>query len=159
MASWTKLRAAVVAALLVTGGAGVAAVAPVAPVAAVAPADTALLMVVDAFEKARLGFDAAAIAATITADYVEVSPVGEVDPREKMLGFYAPDKRQPVPAMTTSELSVRRRGDTAIVLSKVTYRMAGPDGAMRDRSMRVGYALRREGGRWLIASAQATPMR
>ncbi|MFD1952022.1 nuclear transport factor 2 family protein [Sphingomonas arantia] len=155
MLSWTNVRAGFVAALLVSGGAGVAA----APVAAVAPADAALLTVVDAFANARLAFDPAAIAATITADYVEVSPVGEVDPREKMLGFYAPDKRQPAPPMTTSELSVRRRGDTGVVLSKVTYRMAGPDGAVRERSMRVGYAMRREGGRWLIASSQATPMR
>lgn len=141
-------------AMAVLFGSTAAMAAPVA-----ADGDMAVLEVVAAFGRARLAFDPAAVAATITDDYVEISPVGAVDPRAAMLGFYAPANRRPAPPMTTGEQSVRRHGKSAIVLTKVTFRMNGTDGAVQDRSMRVGYLLRQEGGRWLIASSQVTPIR
>ena len=151
MAMRTMVRRAM--ALAVLAGAGGAMAAPPAA------DDAAMLNVVEAFGRARLAYDPPAIAATITADYVEVSPVGDIDLRDAMLGFYAPDRRRPAPPMTTDERSVRRQGDSGIVLARVTYRMPGPDGAVRDRSLRVGYMLRRERGGWRIAATQATPMR
>ena len=38
-------------------------------------------------------FDATQLDQLLAPDYIEISPLGEVDPRAKVLGFYAPDKK------------------------------------------------------------------
>lgn len=120
------------------------------------PADAPVLAVVTAFSDARARFDASALGALLTPDYVEVSPRGEIDRRQAVLGFYAKDKATPVPPMTLGTQDVRRYGDTAIIIGSVDYTVPGPGGATVTRTVRVTYVERRVRGRWLMASTQYT---
>ncbi len=123
------------------------------------PADAPVLALVSAFSAARAQFDAKALDALLASDYVEVSPIGEVDRRQAVLGFYAPDKATPAPPMTLGTDDVRRYGDIAIVIGSVTYAVPDPSGATVRRTMRAMYVARRVAGRWLMASAQYTGVR
>ena len=49
--------------------------------------DVAIRSLVDRFEAARPQFDPAALTKTLAPNYEEIWPVGEVDPRTKVLGF------------------------------------------------------------------------
>ena len=51
------------------------------------------------FLEAQRSFDLPAIRAPTADNDVEVSPAGELDDREKMLGFYAPDKKTLAPPL------------------------------------------------------------
>ena len=120
--------------------------------------DTALNELVDAFMKAQRGHDQAKLAELTTSDYVEVSPIGDVDPREEMLGFYAPEKKRPAPPMTISERTVRQRGDHALVLVRIDLTVPGPGGTVRQIAMRASFVARRSAGRWKLAATQYTPI-
>ncbi len=115
-----------------------------------------VLATVQAFSDARNRFDAEALDTLLTRDYVEVSPRGEIDRRQAVLGFYAADKATPVPPMTLSTQDVRRYGDTAIVIGSVDYAIPAPTGGTVNRTVRVTYVEQRIGSRWLMASAQYT---
>jgi ketosteroid isomerase-like protein len=121
-----------------------------APAVAATPQATSPADVVSSFIAAQRGFDRPALERLTAPDYVEISPIGEVDPREKMLGFYTPDKRQPTPEIVTTERDVRVHGDTALVTARLSI---GP------RAMRGVYVARRDAGVWRLISAQFTPIR
>ena len=97
----------------------------------------------------------------LAPEYVEISPLGEVDPRAKVLGFYAPDKKAAagtVPHLTLDEISTRVFGDTAVSIARVRFTPPGatePAGA----GMRVVFVLRASGGQWRVVSSQYTPIR
>ena len=118
-----------------------------------------ILALIDAFSAARANFDAAALDALLAPDYVEVSPLGEVDRRQAVLGFYTPDKATPAPTMSFAAQDVRRDGNITIVIGSVDYRVPDQTGATVLRTMRVTYVAQRVGDRWLIASAQYTGVR
>lgn len=120
------------------------------PAIAAPAADKDPAAVVDAFVAAQGAFDQATLAQLTAPDYVEISPLGEVDPRDKMLGFYAPDKKQPYPPITASERDVRVTGDLALVTSRLAF---------GERALRAVFVLRRDAGKWLLVSAQFTPIR
>jgi ketosteroid isomerase-like protein len=105
---------------------------------------------VDGYVAAQRDFDQAALTKLTTADFVEISPVGEVDPRDKVIGFYAADKRQPSPPLTVTEKTVRRMGDTAIVTVRLGYGAMGLRGVYVARAAKDG---------WRLVSAQYTPIR
>ena len=115
-----------------------------------------VLALVQRFSDARAHFDARALNALLTPDYVEVSPRGEVDRRQAVLGFYAADKASPVPPMTYDTQDVRRYGDTAIVIGSAAFSVPAPTGGAMTRTVRVTYVERRIGERWLMASTQYT---
>jgi ketosteroid isomerase-like protein len=119
----------------------------------VGSSDAPIIALVQAFSDARSHFDPKALDALLTPDYVEVSPRGEIDRRQAVLGFYAADKATPVPPMSLATQDVRRYGDTAIVIGSVDYTIPTPTGAVK-RTVRVTYVERRVGTRWLMASAQ-----
>ncbi|RYY09772.1 MAG: nuclear transport factor 2 family protein [Alphaproteobacteria bacterium] len=97
---------------------------------------------VDRFEASRIQHDPAALTKTLAADYEEISPVGEVDAREKVLGFYAPELKRPAPAMTSEPLVIRSRGDVAVITTRKSFTF--PGGAAR--SVRVRYVAERAAG-------------
>ena len=105
---------------------------------------------VDRFLAAERAYDAAALARLVTPDFVEISPIGEVDGRDRFLSFYTPDKRQPAPDVAVDERGVRLDGDTAIVTMRLSY---GP------ASLRAVFVARRRAGGWALASTQFTPIR
>lgn len=137
--------------------------------AAVVPAQTSaeteagLRSLVDRLAAAQLSYDASAIDSLLTADYIEISPVGEFDPRAKVLGFYTPEaKAKSGGAEVTIDRSfpsIRVYGDTAIVISKFTYRINANGKELPPREMMVTLVCRREKGSWKLASAQYTGVR
>lgn len=124
--------------------------------------DAALKSLVKQMADAQTAFDAAALDRILTADYIEISPAGEFDPREKVLGFYKPELKPPanvLPKVELSEYSIRTYGKFAIVIVKLTYATTIDGKTMPPRSMRATFACRQEKGAWKITSAQYTGIR
>ena len=121
--------------------------------------DVPLVELLDAFTKAQREYDPVALTRLTTNDYLEVSPVGDVDTREEMLSFYAPEKKRVSPMITISERVVRRDREEAIVVVKLSFTALGPDEATRAVAMRASFFARRTRGVWRIAAAHYTPIR
>jgi len=133
------------------------ALLPIVPIIlAMAPAasaqDAAIRSLVDRFEAARLQHDPATLTKTLAPDYEEISPVGEVDPRDKVLGFYAPELKRPAPVMTSDDVVIQTRGDVAIVTMRKSFALPNST----PRSVRVRYVAQRIAGAWQMVSAQYT---
>ncbi len=111
---------------------------------------------------AQRNFDAAALDKVFTADYIEISPAGEFDPRAKVLGFYRPEAKPPAGSAPTSvtigEYSIRRYDDFAVVIVRLDFETT-ISGKSFPRAMRATFVCRREKGAWKIASAQYTAIR
>src|SRR5688572_19975489 len=60
-----------------------------------------------------------------TADYIEISPIGEFDPREKVLGFYKPelkpDSSKTQVTTEATDFSIRVYDKFAIVITRLNY--------------------------------------
>ncbi len=128
----------------------------VALLAAASPDAAALETLVDRFDAARAAFADADLAATLAPDFTEISPVGEVDDRAKVLGFYTADQRKPAPPMTASERTVSAHGDWGLVTQRLSFTMAKPDGTAITRSVRVRYVAAKTRAGWQLVSAQYT---
>ena len=135
--------------------------AVVSPVQAQQPVEAQAGAALQALVTAQETFDVAKLDQVLAPDYIEISPLGEVDPRAKVLGFYAPDKKPAagtVPHLTLDEINTRVFADTAIAIARVRFTPPGaaqPAGA----GMRVVAVLRASGGQWRIVSSQYTPIR
>ncbi|WP_426103829.1 nuclear transport factor 2 family protein [Massilia sp. TSP1-1-2] len=110
------------------------------------------------FLEAQRSFDLPAIRALTAENYVEVSPAGELDDREKMLGFYAPEKKTQAPPLTVDNELTRVFGDVGIQTVKLTYTMMA-GGEQRKMSLRATLVAHRRGGEWKMVSAQYTGVR
>ena len=133
-----------------------------APPVAARPAESAaarLARRAEAFVQVRDTFDQAAMIAMMAPDYQEVSPIGELDSRERVIGFYAPDKKVPAPPMTISETAVHASGDIGTVTMRIAYAVPGSDGKVQTRALRAGFVARRIGRDWRFSFAQFTPIR
>ena len=108
--------------------------------------------------KAQAEFDQAAIAAITHSKFVEISPKGELDEREKMLSFYSADKKVNAPEMTVKEISKRDFGDTQFIVMALSYQIAMQD-QVRHFKMRASFITCKENQELKICSAQYTPMR
>lgn len=123
--------------------------------------DAALKTLVTQMADAQTAFDAGALGRILTTDYIEISPAGEFDPREKVLGFYKPELKPPagvIPKVELSDFSIRNYGKFAVIIVKLSY-MTTVGKTMPPRSMRATFVCRREKGGWKIASAQYTGIR
>jgi uncharacterized protein (TIGR02246 family) len=126
-----------------------------------ASAERAVVAVVQQLADAQRTFDQAALDRLLTADYVEVSPVGDVDERAKVIGFYSADAKAKSPEVSSiviDQPNVRIDGDHAIVIVRQTTNV-GSAGASRAVVMRVTAHLRRSGNEWRIASTHYTGIR
>ena len=122
--------------------------------------DAALKSLVKQMTDAQTAFDASALDKVLTSDYIEISPLGEFDPRDKVLGFYKPELKPPaMPGLEISEYSIRDYGKHAIVIAKLTYTMTVDGKPAPPRAMRAMYVCREEKGSWKIASSQYTGIR
>ena len=129
--------------------------------AASSSAERAVVAVVQQLADAQRTFDQAALDRLLTADYVEVSPVGDVDERAKVIGFYSADAKAKSPEVSSiviDQPTVRIDGTHAIVIVRQTTNV-GPAGASRAVVMRVTAHLRRSGNEWRIASTHYTGIR
>lgn len=133
----------------------------VAGTAHAAPTDAELVALVERHAQAQSTFDQATLRITTAENYVEISPVGEVDSREKMLSFYAPELKRPAPQVQVDEPVVRiigDKGDTALVSARLSYSM-NQGGVARQFAMRGGYVAHLVGQQWVLVSAQYTGIR
>jgi uncharacterized protein (TIGR02246 family) len=125
--------------------------------------DADLKALVKQMTAAQTDFKPDALDRILTADYIEISPLGEFDTREKVLGFYKPEMNPPAEKMSVSveatDFSIRTYDKFAIVIAQLNYSMIGDGKAMPPRSIRVTYVCRKEKGAWKIASAQYTGIR
>ena len=129
--------------------------------AASSSAERAVVAVVQQLADAQRTFDQATLDRLLTADYVEVSPVGDVDERAKVIGFYSADAKAKSPEVSSiviDQPTVRIDGTHAIVIVRQTTNV-GPAGASRAVVMRVTAHLRRTGTEWRIASTHYTGIR
>src|SRR4028119_1838385 len=115
------------------------------------------------FTEAQKNYDAAKLDEILAPDYVEISPAGEVDPRAKVLSFYAPEKKSARQGELISyeldEITSRIYGDTAIIVARLPFTMKTPDGQIVSRALRCTFVCRKTRGKWRIASAQYTGIR
>ncbi|KQN29090.1 hypothetical protein ASE88_08955 [Sphingomonas sp. Leaf38] len=118
-----------------------------------------LVQKAEAFIRVRNQFDQAAMAAMMAPDYQEVSPVGEVDSRDRVIGFYAADKKSLAPPMTITETVARPAGTIGVVTMRIAYTMPGKDGQTQTHALRAGFVARRIDGDWQFVSLQLTPIR
>jgi ketosteroid isomerase-like protein len=133
----------------------------IAAAQALSPPQRAAVAIVQQLAEAQRTFDQAALERLLTADYIEVSPVGDVDERSEVIGFYSADAKAKSPAVssiTIDEPRVRIDGDHALVIVRQTTNV-GPAGASRAVVMRVTADLRRTGNDWRIASTHYTAIR
>ncbi len=125
--------------------------------------DDALKSLVKQMTDAQGNYDANALNKIFMADYIEISPVGEFDPREKVLGFYKPELKPPADKMSTTlettDYSIRNYGKFAIVIARLNYTITSDGKQLPPRSMRAMIVCRKEKGAWKIASAQYTGIR
>lgn len=112
---------------------------------------------------AQANYDAATLDKIFTADYIEISPVGEFDPREKVLGFYKPELKQPAAKMSATteatEFSIRVYDKFAVIITRLNYTITSEGKPLPPRSMRATIVCKKEKGAWKIASAQYTGIR
>jgi ketosteroid isomerase-like protein len=113
---------------------------------------------VQRFATAQGTFDRTALEALTAENYIEISPLGEVDPRAKMLSFYVKHDDKPLPAITVDEITPRVLGNTAIVLAKVSYAVTVA-GQTRTAALRSSFVAHQQDGAWKLVSAQYTPIR
>ena len=109
---------------------------------------------VSKFLDAQAHFDVPALRALTAEQFVEISPLGEVDARDKMLGFYVKEAPPGAPIPAIDERQVRVVGDSAIVTVRISFTMNG-----QARSLRSNFVVHKEGAQWKLVSAQHTPMR
>lgn len=110
---------------------------------------------------AQENYDPATLEKIYASDYVEISPKGEIDPREKAVGFYKVEDVEKAKARTPryvlDEFQVRQYGKFALIISRFSI---GFKNDLQKPLSPVGlvlYALRKEKGAWKIYSAQFTP--
>jgi len=123
-----------------------------------APAGQEVETLVQRFTAAQSGFDAATLKSLTADNYIEISPLGEIDPREKMLSFYVKKDDKPRPAIGVDELSTRVLGDSAVTIARVSYSMMA-GGQSRTFALRSVFVAARQGKEWKLVSAQYTPIR
>jgi ketosteroid isomerase-like protein len=117
-------------------------------------------VLVNTLIESQRSFDVRQLDEILAPDYVEISPLGKVDPRDKVMSFYAPDKKiADPPAAALDELSTRVYGETAVTIGRVTFQATAPDGSTASRSMRCVFVTRIIDRKWKLVSAQYTPIR
>jgi ketosteroid isomerase-like protein len=108
---------------------------------------------------AQRDFDVPALRAATADNFIEISPIGELDEREKVLGFYAPAKKKPgAPTITTEDGVTRVFGDAAVHITTHSFTVMAED-KPRSVSMRAVFVAHLRDGQWKLVSVQYTGVR
>jgi len=122
------------------------------------PFDT-IRTTLESYVAATTRYDVPTIDRFLATDYAEVSPLGEVDMRPKVLGSYdvPAGKRGPTPkSFKVEDLTVRFPcGDVAVAIFREVLTLGSPT-QDRSISVRVTSVLHLQGGRWLLMSNHFT---
>lgn len=103
---------------------------------------------------AEAQFDLDALESVLDPQFVEISPLGEVDERDKVLSFYTPDQKVATPPMRFDPYVVRQHGDFAVMSTRATVDIGG-----QTRAITIGLTARRDADGWKLLSAQYTAFR
>lgn len=99
-------------------------------------------------------FDLDALKAVLDPQFIEISPLGQVDDHAAVLSFYAPEKKVVGPPVQLAQTVVHDHGDTAVVSAQLSYEMQG-----HAMTLTLGAVTRKTPQGWLLLSAQYTPVR
>jgi ketosteroid isomerase-like protein len=100
----------------------------------------------------------------LAPDYVEVSPLGQVDRRAQVIGFYRTaaqaqtGQASELTAVAVDELSVRVYGDVAVAIAGESFTM-NVAGTPVARPMRSTLVWHKVGGAWKLVSSHHTTVR
>lgn len=123
-----------------------------------------LMALVRQMTDAQSRFDPQTLDRIYTSDFIEISPIGEVDSRDKTIGFYKPeanpDRDKMKVTVTTDEFLIRTYGNFAVVIARINYAQTGNEAPTRPPlSIRAMLVCRKEKGVWKISSTQYTGIR
>ena len=106
-----------------------------------------------AYVEAQFSFDQASVRRMTAPIFVEISPRGEVDERDEVIAFYAPEKRTSAPPFSIHDQRVRLTVTSAVITQTVTI-------GKPPRSMSLSQAITasRIGRDWKLTSSQSTPI-
>ena len=125
--------------------------------------DQKLIALVKQMTDAQAAYNQQALDKIFASDYIEISPVGEFDPREKVLGFYKPEAKPDSNKMSATveatDFSIRSYDKFAIVITRLNFTRTVEGRTLPPISMRATIVCRKEKGEWKIASAQYTGIR
>ena len=125
--------------------------------------EAAIRTAIDGMTMAQSAYDAATLDRLFTSDYIEISPVGEFDPRAKVLTFYTSAEKEKSAGVSINVAedfrSIRVYGDTAIAIVELTFTMSKDGKTAPPRKMMATAVLRKERGNWKIASMPYTGIR
>ena len=125
--------------------------------------EAALKSLVDQLTTAQAEYDPVALDRIFTPDYIEISPAGEFDPRDKVLTFYTPEWKAKSGGMTINieetYPSIRIYGPTAVVITEMSYTMSKDGQSRPGPRIMATIVARKDKGTWKIASAQYTGIR
>jgi ketosteroid isomerase-like protein len=130
----------------------------IAPAQAAGDSAEPVTELVRQFTDAQRNRDVAALSALTSANYVEISPVGELDSREKMLTFYVKDRKAVAPSVRIEDTVTHMLPGAAIVIAKITYSMT-VDGQSRSSSLRSSFVAQKFNDGWKLVSAHYTAIR
>lgn len=99
-------------------------------------------------------FDLKRLDAVLGPQFVEISPLGQVDTRAAVLSFYAPDKKVAAPPVTLGEIALHTQADVAVMTTQISYRMGE-----RSMTLVLGAVARHAPSGWTLLSVQYTPIR
>ena len=125
--------------------------------------EAALKPLAEKLVNAQLAFDLKSLDAILASDYVEISPIGEIDPRAKVMTFYTPEAKA-ASGMSSVKSSVviestRVYEKTAVMIATLNYEITPTGKPTSSRSMRATLVCRKEGGEWKLSSVQYTGIR
>ena len=125
--------------------------------------ETSIRNAIGAMTTAQSAYDPTALDKLFTADFIEISPIGEFDPRAKVLSFYSPLEKEKSGgfeiAVAEEFRSIRVYGDTAVAIVELTFTMSKDGKTMPARKMMATAVCRKDRGNWKIASVQYTGIR
>ena len=91
--------------------------------------------------------------------YYEVSPVGEIDSKNKVLGFYSNENKKPSPEASLQNVNVRVYQQFSIVIAELVFDVVLPNGQNNTFSMTGSWVIAVSEKDPVIVSAQYTPLR
>ncbi len=123
--------------------------------------DQEIIDIVKKAVEAQENYEPTTLDKIYASDYIEISPKGEIDFREKAIGFYKIDNveqaKSKTPKYILDEFKVRYYGKFAIIISKFSIGSKTDSTRPPTAVGLVVYGLRKEKGTWKIYSAQFTP--
>lgn len=145
------------AAAAALGGCAQTAAAPAATATDTDAVARSLAAQADAWDKAIVAKNAAAVAANVAPDFAQIEAGGAVIGREEFIKDLL-DPALTIDPYTVEDFSVRVYGDTALLTGRI--RMTGrSEGKRFESHFRYTDIYVRRGGAWQVVSIQITPMR